>query len=140
MQVPNEGVEMRLYLADRERWRGKGGPNSLDDDMVSVGVRRQSRSPPDTAMSVRGQCPWLMTRSVWEFAGKTAAPPTLPFHLMVNVGLRRQSRSRPNIAKPQPPSTAASFSGQRGSSQTKAAARPQPPRFFMAAKHWHHKL
>ena len=80
----------------------------LNDDMISVGVRRQSRTPPpphvlpvhqllnDDMVSVgvrRTAAPptlpwhlWMMTWSVWEFAGKAAAPPTLPHHRFLGAG------------------------------------------------------
>ena len=61
-------VHLRLHLAFRVY--GLGEKNVLDEDMVNVGVHRQSRSPPTTQL----RC--------W-----------------VNVGVRRQSRSPPNIAK-----------------------------------------
>ena len=60
-------VHLRLHLAFRVY--GLGEKNVLDEDMVNVGVHRQSRSPPTTQL----RC-WVNV----EFAGKAAALPTLP--------------------------------------------------------------
>ena len=92
---------------------------SLDDDMVSVGVRRQSRSPP-----------------------------TLRCHFLVNVGARRQSRSPPcygffgvgfagNAAAPQHRSFVV---GSEKEFAGESLSFPYSVRFLMAANHWDHKL
>ena len=95
-------VHLRPHLAFRVYGLGE---RNLDEDMVNVGVRRQSRSPPNIAMSsliqqakpqppttvtsLLGQCGSSQAKPrpsqhcqvifdlVWEFAGKAAAPPTL---------------------------------------------------------------
>ena len=100
--------------------------------MVRVGVRRQSRSPSDTAISSFEACLWMMTWSVSEFAGKAAAPQHCDVIFWSTWELAGKAAARHVMvssvwglqAMPQPPNTVASLLGQRRSSQAKASAFP----------------